>query len=253
MEAVEPLNLAGMPKPDWISSDGTVVLYNGDCLEILPKLPDGCADAVVTDPQYGVNAGASGRGLVNGEYAATEDTPDYVGRVCVTAVRSCVSKFRVVAVTPGVRCCFMYDAPTWMGSAFCPAGCGLSPWGFCCTHPILYYGKDPYGGKGSRPDSFRWTGATEENGHPCPKPVGWMIWMVERTSLYGASILDPFMGSGTTGVACVRLGRRFIGIELEPKYFDIACARIQRAFDDQSLFTHDQPKQEQAVMFGEKG
>lgn len=60
------------------------------------------------------------------------------------------------------------------------------------------------------------------------------------------TILDPFMGSGTTGVACVRLGRAFLGIEIEPRYFDIACKRIDDAFDDEPLFaeieTESQPE-----------
>ena len=59
--------------------------------------------------------------------------------------------------------------------------------------------------------------------------------MVKRVSVPNETIIDPFMGSGTTGVACVNLGRKFIGIELEPKYFDIACKRIEKAISDQRL------------------
>jgi adenine-specific DNA-methyltransferase len=62
--------------------------------------------------------------------------------------------------------------------------------------------------------------------HPTQKPISMMTHIVETSTRAGGSILDPFMGSGTTGVACVQLGRKFIGIELEPKYFDIACRRI---------------------------
>ncbi len=59
-------------------------------------------------------------------------------------------------------------------------------------------------------------------------------------------ILDPFMGSGTTGVACAKLGRKFIGIEIEPKYFDIACERIRKAYDQPDMFIErpKPPKQE---------
>ncbi len=65
----------------------------------------------------------------------------------------------------------------------------------------------------------------------------------------GETILDPFMGSGTTGVACVQLGRKFIGIEIEPKYFDIAVKRIEKAFEDQALFEplKEQPVQESFI------
>ena len=55
------------------------------------------------------------------------------------------------------------------------------------------------------------------------------MWLVNRVTLLGETVLDPFMGSGTTGVACANLGRKFIGIEIEPKYFDIACKRIEEA------------------------
>lgn len=63
-----------------------------------------------------------------------------------------------------------------------------------------------------------------------------MQWAVNRASRFGEKILDPFMGSGTTGVACVNLGRKFIGIEIEPKYFDIACERIDKATRQGKLF-----------------
>lgn len=81
----------------------------------------------------------------------------------------------------------------------------------------------------------------EANGHPCPKPLGWMTWLVELASNPWEIVLDPFMGSGTTGVACVKLGRRFIGIEIEPKYFDIACKRIEAACAQPDLFIETPP------------
>jgi len=70
--------------------------------------------------------------------------------------------------------------------------------------------------------------------HPTQKPLQLMEWCVGLTK--GATILDPFMGSGTTGVACAKLGRSFIGIEIEPKYFDIACRRIEDAYKQADLF-----------------
>lgn len=68
--------------------------------------------------------------------------------------------------------------------------------------------------------------------HPCPKPVAWGEGVVTRVSKERDSVLDPFMGSGTTGVACIRTGRKFVGCEIEQRYFDIAVKRIQRAWDD---------------------
>ena len=81
--------------------------------------------------------------------------------------------------------------------------------------------------------------------HPCPKPESFMRWMVGKASLPDETVLDPFMGSGTTGVACMNLGRRFIGIEIEPKYFDIACERIERAYAQGKLFQPEPAKPEQ--------
>ena len=84
--------------------------------------------------------------------------------------------------------------------------------------------------------------ATEQKQHPTQKPVSLMKWCIE---LAGNSqpILDPFMGSGTTGVAAIQLGRKFIGIEREPKYFDIACRRIEQAYKQRPLFEAEPPRQ----------
>lgn len=69
-----------------------------------------------------------------------------------------------------------------------------------------------------------------------------MEWAIEHLPMDRGTILDPFMGSGTTGVACARLGRKFIGIELEPRYFDIACRRIEAAYRQPRLFAEPAPK-----------
>ena len=74
-----------------------------------------------------------------------------------------------------------------------------------------------------------------------------MQWSIEK-SPYSKLVLDPFMGSGTTGVACVKLGRKFIGIELEPKYFDIACRRIEDAYKQPDMFIERPKKAEQMTL-----
>ncbi len=63
-----------------------------------------------------------------------------------------------------------------------------------------------------------------------------MKWLVSRVSLPGETVLDCFMGSSSTGVACLKLGRKFIGIEVDPEYFDIACRRIEKAYAQPDLF-----------------
>jgi DNA modification methylase len=80
---------------------------------------------------------------------------------------------------------------------------------------------------------FSWPVGVHEYGHPTEKPLALMEWCVAKTD---GGVIDPYMGSGTTGVACANLGRAFIGIEREPKYFDIACERISAAYAQQRLF-----------------
>jgi site-specific DNA-methyltransferase (adenine-specific) len=129
---------------------------------------------------------------------------------------------------------WLYPKANWCIPWVCPAGTGIGPFGFNCWTPVLIYGVDPYlkNRLGSRPDVFITNKANREgvaSEHPCCKPLPPMKWLVERLTIKnGLTILDPFMGSGTTGVACKELGRNFIGIEIEPKYFEIAQRRINQ-------------------------
>lgn len=214
-------------------------------MEILPSLSS--VDAVITDPPYGVGLEAKrakqrggGTTIREGNYSH-EDTPEYIERIVIPAIEECRKRARSVAVTPGVRNMWKYPQPDDLGSFFSAAGTGMSKWGFTCTQPILYYGKDPYlaEGKGSRPNSCGQTYPNDANkfDHPCVKPIRMMKWLVNRASLEGFTVLDPFMGSGTTGVACMDLRRKFIGIEIERKYFDIACKRIEQAQRQMCLYS----------------
>lgn len=85
----------------------------------------------------------------------------------------------------------------------------------------------------------------EYHPHPTQKPIKLMKRLVKRTK---GIVLDPFMGSGTTGVACVKLGRKFIGVELEEKYFDIACRRIEQAYAQPDMFIEQPTKPTQPVL-----
>ena len=146
---------------------------------------------------------------------------------------------------------YLYPQPTWTLCWFNRAGSGSGPWGFSCWQPILVYGADPYLrlGKGHRPDFIEWSETSEKNGHPCPKPIAFQKVWIDRVAFDANTILDPFMGSGTTGVASIQLGRKFIGIEREPKYFDIACERIEQAYNQPRLFEETkQEKPEQKVL-----
>jgi DNA modification methylase len=208
-------------------------LMLGDCREAIDRIPDGVVDVVITDPPYGVgfkgkatkHTGRSGVGY------GFDDDVEYMKGCILPVINQCISRFRRVIVTPGVRNLWLYPPPADIGVVFCPSGAGSGKWGFCCAHPILYYGDCPYlrDGRGSRPNSFSSTESAEKNGHPCPKPLGWMRWLVNRASSEGETVLDPFMGSGTTGVACMRDGRKFIGVEIDPRYYAIAERRIRDA------------------------
>ena len=87
-----------------------------------------------------------------------------------------------------------------------------------------------------------------DTAHPTVKPMPIIQKYIKICSNAEQTILDPFMGSGTTGVACAKLGRKFIGIELEPKFFDIACDRIQKAYDQPDMFVEQPKKPEQEKM-----
>lgn len=224
---------------------GDCTLYQGDCLEILLTL--GKVDSVVTDPPYGVSyAGSTTKHTTNGfGYASFDDTPESVAAICVPAVRDAVALATCAVVTPGNANAHLYDPPRSQGCIFYPSGANTGPWGFVCSQPLFYYGKDPYlaRGLGRLPNGFSSTEQTDRSiEHPCPKPEGAVKWLVRRVSFDAQTILDPFMGSGTTGVACAKLGRKFIGIELEPKYFDIACKRIEDAYRQPDFFVEPPAK-----------
>jgi DNA modification methylase len=224
-----------MAKSLRVETIGDATLYLGDCLEILPTLPK--VDAVITDPPYGVNLGSDPTHIIgNVAYASFNDSEENIRNTVIPAIVKCIELFSRVIVTPGSRCCFMYPPPQEIGAIYFPAGGGFSRWGFTCSQPILFYGKDPYMPKNKKPTAVRCTELADKNGHPCPKPSKLMEWFIDRGSLLDEIVLDPFMGSGTTGVACANLGRKFIGIEIEPKYFDIACERIAAAYAQQRLF-----------------
>lgn len=226
---------------------GDATLYLGDCLEILPTLDR--VDCIVTDPPYGIGLTKKtsdyrgSKHFDDGESLIASilynDELDAIIDLISQAMPIILDRAERAVITPGARMMFKYPEPTAVGAVFTPNGAGRSPWGFQCSHPILYYGKCPYlaDGKGSRPNGFRTEQPNKEQiDHPCPKPIEWMAWLVNRASRPSETILDPFMGSGTTGVACANLGRKFIGIEIEPKYFDIACERIEAAYAQGRLF-----------------
>ncbi len=216
---------------------GNATLYLGDCREILPTLPK--VDVVVTDPPYGVEGGKGGqlRDYKKADYtAAFNDTPAYIRTVCAPIIGWCIKLADTVVLTPGTRCLCSYPQPDDVGCFFALASTRIGKFGFQSCHPIFYYGRYKNAGKGAIATGILLTESAEKNGHPCPKPEKAWTWLVERSTEAESVVLDPFMGSGTTGVACMNLGRKFIGVEIEERYFNIACRRIEDAQRQQRMF-----------------
>lgn len=216
---------------------GAATLHLGDCRELLPSL--GAFDALVTDPPYGIGEAAgksktrtSGlnervRHQYRRDYGddAWDDQP--VPADLMQMVRA-AAKWQVIFggnyyELPPTACWLVWDK---LNGDTDFADCELA-W----TNLK----------KAVRRLRFQWNGCFRwerdiPREHPTQKPVGVMKWCIEHLPREAVRILDPFMGSGTTGVAAVQLGRRFVGVEREPRYFDIACKRIEEAQRQTDLF-----------------
>lgn len=201
-----------MIEPTWQSGD--VKLYLGDCLEILPQLAAGSVDAVVTDPPYGTNKA---------------DWDSFFPRDWFPWA---VKLARMVVIITGS--CGLKDSIALVGNEFVDViaarnlnsltrgAIGFNNW----LAAVIACGKPK---KENSWNFFEFAVRGDMPEHPSPKPIEYMVKLIERITNEGDTVLDCFMGSGTTGVACVQTGRKFIGIEIEPKYFEIAVKRIQQA------------------------
>jgi site-specific DNA-methyltransferase (adenine-specific)/modification methylase len=213
-------------------------------MDILPTLDK--VDAVITDPPYGIGkrSGTISKERNKNNYISFEDTSENIKNNIVPRFEFALKKASRALITPGGKCFSFYPAPKDLGMIYQPAAVGMTHWGRTTCQPIYFYGNDPKVGKTIKPIHYILTESPEKNGHPCPKPINFMKWCVDRVSLNNETILDPFMGSGTTGVAAIQMGRKFIGIEREPKYFDIACKRIEQATRQDDMFIkHSKPEQ----------
>ena len=189
----------------------TVTLYHGDCLEILPTLEAGSVDAVITDPPYGMRKAEWDMNIVE-----------------VSLWLPAAMKFCPTVVFTGVKGAFDYPKPDWI-MAWVRRGStqrngalrGFNNW-----EPILCYGLERLSNDVIAVPNFP---DDEAKDHPTSKPLKLMVKVIELLTQSGDTILDPFMGSGTTGVACVETGRNFIGIEISEDYFKIAQRRIADA------------------------
>lgn len=209
---------------------GRATLYLGDCRDVLPLM--GKVDAVVdnadaegvcllTDPPYGISVPDKRRGG-DTEQWDTETCDDLIELALAVTDRAIVFGGNYYRLPPS-RCWLIWDK--------------LISEGLNLAHAELAWTNIDLGVRLKR---HLWSGPFREggevrNGHPTQKPLGVMQWALGFLPKTG-TILDPFMGSGTTGVAAVQMGRDFIGIEREERYFEIACRRIEEAQRQGDLF-----------------
>lgn len=214
---------------------GNCTLYLGDCMDVIPTL--GRVDAVVTDPPFGVGnfvqvtGNIMGRGANRGKIVSWNECapPPEFFELCKR-----IAKHRIIWGANFFNCfeerggAIVWDKAQSMPN-FSKADIAS------CTHF-------------QKTEIVRipWTNFTvahkAETDHPCERPVALYDWCVKYLPDSPRLILDPFLGSGSCGVACVHLQRSFIGIELDETYFDIACKRIEEAYKQPSLFPAEKPK-----------
>lgn len=205
--------------------DKYATIFLGNCLEFgMPRV-----DLVLTDPPYGLNGGMGGGSRARGKAAYISDfpdTPEYIQQVVVPAFIGFSSRAKII--TPGNKNIHLYPPADSFGCLWSKASCGFQRWGYADAHSILYYGISHRQGKTLEPCSFELREAAPKNGHPCPKPI--RVWkkLLVKGSEENETILDPFMGSGTTLVAAKQLNRKAIGIEIEEKFCEIAAQRLSQ-------------------------
>lgn len=260
---------------------GDCTLYRGDCLEVLPTLGRGSVDAVVTDPPY--SSGGQFRGdrtqSTRNKYQSSDvlvehpefggDTRDQRGwgywcalwlgaslRTCADGAALCMfTDWRQLPTATDI-----VQAGGWVWR-------GIVPWDKAIARPVpnRFRSQAEYivwATNGARDfaiddDTVYLDGVlrvstvpTDDREHSTQKPVE-LIEMLIPLARPEGTILDPFMGSGTTGVACVRTGRKFIGIEVEEKYFQIACKRIEDEYAKRALFEPVPQREVQTTIFAE--
>lgn len=239
---------------------GNATLYLGDCMDILPTLDK--VDAVITDPPYSETTHAnakSNRGKGHGNKAIdfASLTSDQLKEILKICGKKC---HRWLVSTMEWRHIATFDHNP-------PEGWELVRFGvWVKSNPMPQISADrpAQGWEGiaymhSTKGKKRWNGGGQhgnyigpvitDGAHPTGKPVPLFLGFVEKFTDRTQTILDPFMGSGTTGVAAIQMGRKFIGIERESKYFDIACKRLELAVAQPQLFEPEPVQYIQENMF----
>ena len=214
---------------------GDCTLYNADCVDVLSSISS--VDAVVTDPPYGLedwnNRGSNKKRPFDSNKTALWDKP--LDKKIISMMQE-ISKYQIfwganyyLDFLKRTKQMFIWNKNIRnMHFNDCEiAWC--SGWK-----------------EASRVFDFSPQGLKKV--HPTQKPLQLMKWCIDKLPKNAETILDPFMGSGTTGVACAKLGKKFIGVELDPEYFQIACQRIEKAYQEPDLFVSPPTEIKQEVM-----
>lgn len=225
-----------------------IELYLGDCRDILPTL--GKADALVSDPPYGIafaHGGNDRSGIGKGKYATKFAKVSIVGDG---------EPFDPTPLLPLADTVIL-----WGGNHFANALPPSASWFIWDKRAASHHTNDFAdcemawtNRKGvARVFRHQWDGMMkasergEPRSHPTQKPVELMRWCLQQVP-DARTIIDPYMGSGTTGVAAVKCGLKFVGIEIEPSYFEIACRRISEALKAPDLFVDAPPAAKQEAL-----
>lgn len=210
-----------------ILGNGQVELYCADCRDILPTL--GKVDAVISDPPYGIALDTNNLRFSGGKGESARKRGKRMGPAGGAPIAGDDAPF-----DPSFLLGYGKEQIIWGWHCFPDR----LPRGSCLIWikrldaafgSFLSDAETAWHSRGHGVYCFRdisLAGEALTRAHPTQKPLPLMRWCIEHLRPEARTILDPFMGSGTTGVACVQLGRKFIGIEKEPKYFDIAVRRI---------------------------
>jgi DNA modification methylase len=210
---------------------GNATLYRGDCLELLPALR---ADVMVTDPPYGIDANSNWQGK-HGDCSIAGDATTLVRdeALRLANVEGAIIFGSWKRPKPlGTKAVLIWDKSERSGM-----GDLKFPWK--PNSEEIYVIGDGFVSERRDSSVLRYTphlpcvGNVRETDHPYQKPLDLMSYLISKTV---GTVLDAFMGSGTTGVACAGLDRKFIGIEINETYFDIACSRIEAAYAQGRLF-----------------
>jgi len=212
-----------------------IKLICGDALEELKNIPENYVDLILTDPPYNTkNIGPNKREYSWGIMQLSKE--DYIS-FCKVWFQEAYRISKNIVFTPGIANICNYPQPFWVLCWHKPAAVSYNRMGgYNAWEPIFIYGRAK---KRIGQDYIKFNTLNLKKGpereHPCPKPLDLIKWIIIHFSDEGNLVLDPFIGFGTTGVACKMLNRKFIGIEINHEYIEMARRRIEDTFYEPTL------------------